>query len=502
MKTMSERLHKAEIHCFSQDGRHILLDVRQSRVFGITPLERDILTAPQGTPLEALLYELRKEHEAGKIERALESLKGLGIIAFEPLPLSEVGEVLPSIITDLELNIAQDCNLRCRYCIVEQGGFGARRYQMSPEVGRQAVDFVLRESGEEELCYFTFFGGEPMLNFGLIEDMVAYSQAQAARHGKRMAYLIVTNGTLFEDDNIAFIKKHKISVQVSLDGPPAVHDRLRPMASGRGSYATIVAHLPQLLADYAERVSIRATVTRYNSSILELLDHLTGLGVGRVGLNYVEGDGDDYALDLPAREQLKVGYAELARRFLAGAPEGDFSAAGFFAHFMAHFCSGLKRRTYCGAGVRMLGVSASGGLYPCPYLAEREDYRVGHVATGVDRERLARWRSYLDVDRKPLCQSCWARYMCGGGCLSAAIKYGGTPHRPYEADCDLIRHLAQLIMWIYLELKEKHPDAFLQYLLQSPSSDMRAGRSIANILRAMDLGVTRPPVPAGERSRG
>lgn len=497
---MSERLHKAEIHCFSQDGRHILLDVRRSKVFDITPLERDILASSEGTPLEALGYELNRAHKGNEeVERALERLQELGVIAFEPTPPPAVGEVPPSTITDLELNIAQDCNLRCRYCIVEQGSFGGRRQQMSREVSRQAVDFVLQESGENEFCYLTFFGGEPMLNFGLIKDTVTYSQAQAARHDKRIAYHIITNGTLFNEDNIAFIKKHKISVQLSLDGPPAVHDRLRPTASGRGSYATITAHLPQLLADYAERVTIRATVTRYNSAILELLDHLTGLGVGSVGLYFVQGDGEDYALDLSAREKLKVGYTELARRFLVEAPQGDFSAAGFFTHFLAHFCSGLKRRTFCGAGVRMLGVSASGGLYPCAYLAEMEDYRVGHVATGMDREKLVRWRSYLDVDRKPLCQSCWARYMCGGGCLSAAIKYGGTPHRPYEADCDLIRHLAQLIMWIYQELKEKHPDVFLQYLLRSPSTDME-GRGIANIVRAMNLGTTRPAVPAGERS--
>lgn len=301
-----------------------------------------------------------------------------------------------------------------------------------------------------------------MLNFALIKHAVTYSQEQAARYGKRMAYLLLTNGTLFNDENIAFIKDHQINVQVSLDGPPAVHDRLRPTASGRGSYEIITASLPQLLADYARHVVIRATITRHSAAAGEILDHLAGLGAGRVGLHYVMGDGnEDYALDPAAREQLKAEYTRLARRFLAGAPAGDFSAAGFFTHYMAYFCTARKRRTFCGAGTSMLRVSASGGLYPCTGLAEREEYRLGHVATGLDREKLTRWQSYLDVDSKPLCRDCWARYICGGGCLSSAIKFGGTPLRPIEAECELLRHLIQLAIWVHLELREKHPQVFL-----------------------------------------
>jgi len=300
-----------------------------------------------------------------------------------------------------------------------------------------------------------------MLNFALIKQAVTYSQEQAARYGKRMAYLLLTNGTLFNDENIAFIKDHQINVQVSLDGPPAVHDRLRPTASGRGSYEIITANLPTLLADYAGQVVIRATITHHSPPASELLDYLAGFGAGLVSLQHVTGDDEDYALDPSDREQLKAEYTRLARRFLAGAPKGDFSAARFFTHYMAYFCSGRKRRTFCGAGTSMLRVSALGGLYPCTGLAEREEYRLGHVATGLDREKLTRWQSYLDVDNKPLCRGCWARYICGGGCLSSAIKFGGTPLRPIEAECELLRHLIQLAIWVHLELREKHPQVFL-----------------------------------------
>jgi len=458
---MSEYLHKVEDHCFGQDGRHILLDVRQSRFFAITSLGRDILAAQEGILLKTLREELTRTHEHTEISRALDRLRKRGILLPHPAPPIEAKTLSPPPITRLEFNVAQDCNLRCRYCFVEQGGFGVQRQRMSQKVARQAVDLLLRESGQAASCSLLFSGGEPMLNFGLIKDTVTYSQERAGRCGKQMEYLLATNGTLFNDESIAFIKEHDMKVQVSVDGPPDVHNRLRSMASGKGSYDIVAANLPTLLADYAGQVAIRATITHHSPPASEILDYLAGFGAGRVSLYYVMANDEDYALDSADRQQLKAEYTKLARRFLAGAPAGDVSLAPFFARYMAHFCSGRKRRTFCGAGIGMLGVSASGRLYTCRDLAEQEEYCVGHVETGLDREKLARWHSYLDVDSKPLCQNCWARYICGGGCLAWAVKSHGSPHWPVKAECDLQQHLIRLAIWVHLELREKHPQVFL-----------------------------------------
>lgn len=461
---MSECLHTVETHCFSQDGQHILLDVRRSRFFAITPLEREILAAPEGIPMETLHVRLGQMYQDTEISRALERLRKRGLLLSHPASPSEVDTLAFPAITHLQLNVAQDCNLRCRYCIVEQGSFGVPRQQMSREVARQAVDLLLRKSVEAVHCTLTFSGGEPLLNFAVIRDAITYSQEQAARYGKQVHYFLKTNGTLFNDENIAYIKEHRIGVKVSLDGPPAIHDRLRPTASGQGSHDIVVAGLSQLLSDYAEQVFIRATLTRYSPPVSELLDYLTGFGASSVKLLHVMANGEDYALDSATREQLKAEYTKLARRFLVGAPVGDFSVADFFAGYMAHFCSGQKRRLFYNAGVELLVVSASGGLYPHPDLAEQEGYRLGHVTTGLDREKLAWWRSLFDVDSRPVCCDCWARYVCGGGCLSAAIKLHGTPHLPIEAECELLRHLIQLAIWVHLELREKHPQVFLSTL--------------------------------------
>jgi uncharacterized protein len=196
----------------------------------------------------------------------------------------------------------------------------------------------------------------------------------------------------------------------------------------------------------------------------ELLDYLAGLGTRMVTLQYVKADEQDYALDLAARERLKAEYTALARRFVADAPAGDFSAVSFFRPFMAHFCIGRRQRICCAAGLSMLGVSATGGLYPCKDLAERQDCRLGDVAAGLDWDRLASWRSSRAMDSRPGCRDCWARYLCGGGCLSWAIKLGHQSLYPVETECDLVRHLIEQAIWVHLELREKHPEVFLHLL--------------------------------------
>ena len=449
---MSECLHTVETYCFSQDEQHIALDVRQSRIFAISLLEREILAAPEGVPVERLHVLLGQRYRDTEISRALERLRKRNLLLPHPAPPEKLSALTFPATTHLQLSAAQDCNLRCRYCIVDQGTFGGPRQRMSREVARQAVDLLLRESGEAAQCTLGFSGGEPMLNWPVVRDAITYCQEQAARHGKQVLYLLKTNGTLLDDESIAFIKERRIRVWLSLDGPPAVHDRLRPTISGRGSHDAVVSGLSKLLADCAEQVVIRATLTRFSLPVSELLDYLTSFGAGGVGAARVMAQSEDYCFDSAARERLKAEYTQLARRFLAGAPAG--SAAHFITGYIAHFGRGQQRRLDS-AGGEYLAVSASGGLYPHSELAEQQLYRLGHVATGLDRDKLAWWRSYLDVDNRQVCRDCWARYICGGGCFSAAIKLQGTPNQPIEAECELIRHLIQLAIWVHLTLRDK-----------------------------------------------
>lgn len=458
---MSECLHTVETHCFSQDGQHMVLDVRQSRVLGISFLEREILAAPQSLPLEMLPVLLGRRYPDAEIGRALVRLRKHKFVLPQPAAGQKGRPPHFSGITRLQLSVAQECNLRCRYCIVGQGSFGGRPQRMSAAVARQAADFLLREAGEARECTLGFSGGEPVLNWAVVREAVAYSHEQAARRGRQVRYFLKTNGTLLEEDKVAFIRKRRIDVLLSLDGPATVNDRLRPTSAGRGSHDSVVAGLARLVSKCPEQVFIRATVTRLSPPVSELLDYLNGFGARSVNLQRVIALSEDYALDPETRVRLKEEYTQLARRFLAGAPAYDLSAAQFIAGYMTDLCAGQQRRLAERAAGEYLVVAASGGLYPHPDLAETDGYRLGCVARGLDRDKLAWWRSCLDVDNRRVCRDCWARYICGGGCLAAAIKVQGTPDRPIETECELIRHVIQLAIWVHLTLRERHPQLFL-----------------------------------------
>ena len=450
---MLERLYKVENHCFREDAQHIALDVRQSRIHAVSPLEREILTEPEGAPLGPLRARLGERFPDEEISSALERLMKRKLLLSNAAPPEKMGALVFPAITHLQLSAAHDCNLRCRYCIVDQGSFGGLRQRMSSEVARQGVDLLIRESGEATQCTLSFSGGEPLLNWSVVRDTITYCQEQAARHGKQVRYVIKTNGTLFDDESIAFIKEQKICIQLSLDGPPTVHDRMRASASGHGSHDMVMAGLAKLLPACAEQVTLRPTLTRFSPPLSQLLDYLNRFGTGNVGLARVIAQDEDYDFDQAARQRLKAEYTQVARRFLEGRLSG--AAAQMIAGYTYYFRTGQPRRVGT-AGGEYLVVSASGGVYPHPELVEQAGYCLGHVATGLDRDKLAWWRSYLDVDNRAVCRDCWARYACGGGCLAAAIKLRGTTDQPIEGECDLIRHLIQLAAWVHVTMRRRY----------------------------------------------
>lgn len=220
-------------------------------------------------------------------------------------------------ITRLSMNVAQDCNLRCRYCLVGQGVMTAPRQLMSREVARRAIDFLLQVSGESRMCRVGFFGGEPMLNFAVIKAAVEYGQALTRERGKEMEFTIITNGTLFNEENLLYIKRKGITVGISIDGPPSVHDRMRPFADRRGSYATVRKHLPRLLDGYDDKVHARTVITRHAMRVVEIIEHLTDLGFREIRIGHVWGEEEGHFLDPSVRQELKEAYSELARFFLA-----------------------------------------------------------------------------------------------------------------------------------------------------------------------------------------
>ena len=282
------RMFKAEVHCFYRNGNGYALDVRRMLVFDLSPLEAEILALPER---EIAVMKLNQQFVL-----TLNNLEKKGLLRHTPeQPLPVKREVSPEIDT-LELNIAQDCNLRCKYCFLEQGPFGAKRRRMSAGVAFAAVDFLLRESRESENISLTFTGGEPLLNFKAIKSAVEYAQVEAERKGKKAKFLIATNGTLFNDNIISFIKENQIEVQVSLDGDEETHDKMRIFPNGRGSYRVISLWLPQLLEDYGEKVELRATLTPQTPDFVASFNHLRQWDAGYVRVNHAGGVEAEFRL--------------------------------------------------------------------------------------------------------------------------------------------------------------------------------------------------------------
>jgi uncharacterized protein len=460
---MLTHVYKPELHLFRHQKRWYCLDVARTRFGPLTPLEREILSFPDGMPIPQVVNRLADGHGQEAVQEALANLERRRFLLDGPQVGRAPWSPPPRRITRLVMNVAEECNLACRYCIVGQGRFRRRGGLMSREVALRGVDFLIEASGDSPRCNIVFFGGEPLLNLEVIRETIAYGHAAASQQDKQITYSIATNGTLLDEEYIAFFKHNGMEVGVSLDGPPEVHDRVRRFPDGSGSYQDVTRHLPLLLADYADKVYVQATITQYQTKIVRILNHLIGLGFRDIYVSYRGGQGEDGFQSAEARQRLKAAYTRLAHRFLDRATQGDFSVGHPFLSCLLYFCGDQPRRAFCDAGRRTLGLSADGGLYPCSVFAQLPKYRLGDVWAGLEEYRLEQLIE-TDVDRKAACGHCWARYICGGGCLYLAAEENGDPQLPWSVECELTRHIIQLAMWIHAELREKTPAAFVGLL--------------------------------------
>jgi len=353
----------------------------------------------------------------------------------------------------LSLAVVERCNLGCTYCYAQGGSFGGPGRAMSPAVAETAVRRLVDDAAPGERVNLAFLGGEPLLNRGLVRGTTGLAARLAAERGVLIGFSITTNGTRLRDDDAEFFERYGFAVTISLDGVGAVHDRLRPTKGGGGSYARVIANAGPLLARQRRmQVSARVTVTPRNLDLREGLDTFAALGFHSVGfspmLHAPSGrdalDGTDFAPLLAA--MIDCG-RELERRALAGEryPFENLMTA------LREIHRGTHRPYPCGAGASYFGVSAGGELYACHRFVDDEARAVGDVQAGIDRTRQRRWLQERAVDRQEPCRSCWARYLCGGGCHYEVIHRG----RPA---CDYIRGWLEYSLATYARLAERHPD--------------------------------------------
>lgn len=385
--------------------------------------------------------ELLALHEAGQLFSADTALEEIKLPQGNPL------------VKSLCLHIAHDCNLRCRYCFASTGRFGGQRELMSAEVGRAALDFLLEASGSRKNCEVDFFGGEPLLNFPVVQELVAYGREQASKKGKVFKFTLTTNAVLLDEKVEQWLNEQDIAVVLSLDGRPAVNDQMRPFPDGKGCYGTIVPNIVRFTASRGDRnYYVRGTYTAHNCDFSEDVRHMADLGLTQLSVEPVVAPEDkSYAFTEEHLPGLFAEYDKLTRLYL------ERRAAGRpfdFFHFNLDLSRGpciAKRLSGCGAGHEYLAVSPQGDLYPCHQFVGREGFLVGNVFARQLNVPLMKKFRQAHIYNKPKCRECWARFYCSGGCHANAEAANGDILQPQDQGCQLERKRLECAIYIQLD---------------------------------------------------
>jgi uncharacterized protein len=362
-----------------------------------------------------------------------------------------------TVVKALCLHIAHDCNLACRYCFAEEGEYQGDRALMSYEVGKQALDFLIKSSGNRKNLEVDFFGGEPLMNFQVVKDLVIYGREQEKIHNKKFRFTLTTNGVLLNDDIIEFANKEMSNVVLSIDGRKEVHDHMRPSRNGKGSYDLILPKFEKLAESRNQNnYFVRGTFTHNNLDFSEDVKHLAELGFKQISVEPVVSlPEESYAIKEEDIPKVYEEYDKLARYILEKKKEGnDFN----FFHFKIDLAGGpcvAKRLSGCGSGTEYLAVTPWGDLYPCHQFVGEKDYLMGNVFDGVQRTDIRTEFKGCNVYSKDKCKNCFAKFYCSGGCAANSHKFHGDINNTYDIGCELERKRIECAIMIKVAESEE-----------------------------------------------
>ena len=367
------------------------------------------------------------------------------------------------VVKALCLHVAHTCNLNCSYCFASQGKYHGDRALMPFDVGKQALDFLMDNSGSRTNLEVDFFGGEPLMNWQVVKDLVAYARTQEPIHHKKFRFTLTTNGMLIDDDVIDFANREMSNVVLSLDGRKEIHDRLRVDYAGNGSYDRIVPRFQQLVkARGGKNYYMRGTFTHANPDFTKDVFHMADLGFTELSMEPVVAASDDPAALTPEDIQIvKEQYEILAKDMLRRQREGRPIT---FYHYMLDLTEGpciYKRISGCGSGTEYMAVTPWGDLYPCHQFVGNEKFLMGNVFSGVTNTELRDEFKCCNVYAKEKCQKCFAKFYCSGGCAANAYHTTGSVNGVYDFGCQL--HRKRIECAIMLKVAEAEEGLKVEY---------------------------------------
>ena len=441
------------IHQYKLGGYNIVLDVCSGAVHAVDEVAYEIIALFENNSRQTVLARVeqmfagREDITAADISECydqVQSLKDAGKLfapdTFEPMA-GKLKEKTAGVVKALCLHVAHTCNLNCSYCFASQGKYHGDRAVMSFKVGKQALDFLVANSGSRKNLEVDFFGGEPLMNFQVVKDLVAYARSIEKQHNKNFRFTLTTNGVLVDDDVIDFANRECSNVVLSLDGRKEIHDRYRVDYAGKGSWEKIVPKFQKFVeARQGKEYYMRGTFTHANPDFLKDIQQMLDLGFTELSMEpVVSAPGDPGALtdeDLPiVLEQ----YEKLAELMLQRRKEGrPFT----FYHYMIDLTGGpciYKRISGCGSGTEYMAVTPWGDLYPCHQFVGEEAFKLGNIWDGVTNPDVQAQFAACNVYAHPECRDCWARLYCSGGCAANAYHSTGSVTGVYEYGCKLFR---------------------------------------------------------------
>ena len=453
------------VHRYKNNGYNIILDINSGCIHVVDELVYDAVgLLDEGKTAEQISEILNDTYPAQDIENALEEiqeLKDKDMLFTTDIyenAIEQFSEHHEPVVKALCLHIAHDCNLACRYCFAEEGEYHGHRELMTYETGKQALDFLIANSGSRRNLEVDFFGGEPLMNWQVVKDLVRYGREQEKIHNKNFRFTLTTNGVLLNDEIMEFVNQEMGNVVLSIDGRKEVHDHMRPFPKGAGSYDLILPKFKKFAESrHQDKYYVRGTFTHYNLDFSKDVLSLADQGFKQISVEpVVAPDEADYAIRREDLPQIFEEYDALAKEMIKREKEGN----GFnFFHFMIDLTGGpcvYKRLSGCGSGTEYLAVTPWGDLYPCHQFVGTEQFLMGNVWEGIKTPEIQKEFRHCNVYTKEECKKCFARFYCSGGCAANSFNMHGTINSTYEIGCELQRKRVECAIMIKAALAEEN----------------------------------------------
>ena len=441
------------LHQYKLNGYNIVLDTCSGSVHSVDEVAYDIIAMYETSTADEIVRAMMEkygdredvtEEEIRLCIGDVQALQKMGKL-FTPDTFAPMAGTLKErsgdVVKALCLHVAHTCNLNCSYCFASQGKYHGDRALMSFEVGKRALDFLIEHSGKRRNLEVDFFGGEPLMNWDVVKDLVKYARSVEKEHGKNFRFTLTTNGVLIDDDVIEFSNREMSNVVLSLDGRKEIHDRLRVDYAGNGSYERIVPKFKKFVESRGgKNYYMRGTFTHANPDFTKDVFHMADMGFTELSMEPVVcAESDPAGLTPSDIELVKDQYEVLACEMLKRQKEGrPFT----FYHYMLDLTEGpciYKRISGCGSGTEYMAVTPWGDLYPCHQFVGEEAYKLGNIWDGVTNTDLREEFRACNAYSRPECKDCWAKLYCSGGCAANAYHATSTIAGVYKPGCELFK---------------------------------------------------------------